>query len=64
MLENYKPSIDPIKRSKLKEQIVDLEIKENKKKRKVIHEDGSVVIEDKPEFNARRIGVHYLEQLR
>jgi len=60
VLENYKPLVDPKKRLMVKEQILELELQENKKKRKVILEDGSVVIEDKPEYDAKKIGVQYL----
>jgi len=60
VLQNHRPSVDLLKRSKLQEQILDLQLREDKKKRKVVKEDGSIIIEEKPEFNARRIGVQYL----
>ena len=45
---------------KVKEHILDLELKEDRTKRKIVKEDGSVSIEMRPEYNARRIGVGYL----
>jgi hypothetical protein len=62
--EKHKPEIDLQKRSQLKESILDLELSMNKKKRKTVREDGSVIIEDVPEIDPRRLGVQYLEKLR
>lgn len=58
--EKHKPSVDPQKRSELKESIRDLELSMNKRKRKTVREDGTVVIEDVPDIDARRLGVQYL----
>jgi hypothetical protein len=35
-------------------------LKEDKKKMKVVLDDGKISIEDRPVYNARRIGVQYL----
>jgi c-di-GMP-binding flagellar brake protein YcgR len=44
VLEKFKPNIDPLKRSKLQEYIFDLQLREEKNKRKVVLEDGSFVL--------------------
>jgi hypothetical protein len=44
----------------LKESIRDLELSKDKKKRKTVLEDGTVVIEDKPDIDPRKLGVQYL----
>jgi hypothetical protein len=64
VLENYKPIIDRHKRAELKEHIRDLKLAEDKRKRKVVMEDGSVVIENRPEYDPRKLGVEYLQKLK
>jgi hypothetical protein len=44
--------------------IKELELAEDKNKRKVVLEDGSIVYEDKPTFDPRKIGVQYLQRLK
>ena len=39
-------------------------MRDDKTKVKIVQEDGSVLIQEKPTFNAYRIGLSYLEKVR
>jgi polyribonucleotide nucleotidyltransferase len=60
VLEKHRPRVDPLKRQKVRETILDLSLREDKSKVKVLQEDGSVLIKDRPSYDAYRIGVQYL----
>ena len=64
MLEKHKPDVDPRKRAKVEEKILELSLREDKTKQVVRLEDGSTMVQERPTHDGRKMGVGYLSQLR